>query len=211
MLSPIVFPPGVAHHDLNPSISGVSSSTNTGNLSSYTFLTMSLGSAATSRIIVVTASTNATGISSITVNGVLLTNVAGASGVMIAYASIPTGTTATIVVNLLGTAGRCAVEVYAIYDLEKTSPITSDYEVASNVTLSLWVPTNSVAIGIAMSYNNGADIIWGSPMITFVENTLEDSRHSSAKTGLMGWGLVNFNVYGADPAHPTYAAIAVWR
>jgi hypothetical protein len=154
----------------NVSIAYTDGSSSSANSFTYTFSSVGIGAAATDRIVAVCAAINATsattyGISSITIGGVAATMAVRSSSnknAAIAYAVIPTGTTATIVVTLTGsgTPGRCVVNAYRITGYNNSAPIVasafSDTAVAS-VSASINVPGGAKAITSVYVGNNGAN------------------------------------------------------
>lgn len=115
----------------------------TTDASSYTFTNVAISTASANRLVVVVVGTGfSTGgasdqfVSSVTIGGVPATiavqsqsfnTVAGGFGTTaIAYANIPTGTTASIVVTTQIGALRCNVATYSLYNLLRYTPISTD-------------------------------------------------------------------------------------
>jgi hypothetical protein len=100
----------------------------TTDASSYTFTSADIGTATDRSIVVVAIHYRSSSISSVTVGGVSATQVVSVGAGLntaIYRASGVTGTTANIVVNLSGTASRCLVAVYALYNLRSNTPYDS--------------------------------------------------------------------------------------
>jgi hypothetical protein len=142
-----------------PEVEYITNVSSTSNLTTYTFNSTSIGSAATDRYVVIGASGSSgttSGISSITVNGNNATELVQVSGSTVAaglfIAAVPTGTTANIVVTFGGGKERCDVGVWKVTKLNSATP----YDTAS-LGSGLSVNTGSVNIdtrvgGILLSY-----------------------------------------------------------
>jgi hypothetical protein len=146
----------------------IDGSSSSSNAFTYTFTSVGIGVATADRIVAVCAAINATsattyGISSMTIGGIAATMAVRSSNnknAAIAYAVVPSGTTATIVVTLTGsgTPGRCVVNAYRITGYNNSTPIVasafSDTAVAS-VSASIDVPSGAKAIASVYVGNNG--------------------------------------------------------
>jgi hypothetical protein len=144
--------------------------TDTGNLSTYTFTAQNLGTAAAGRYIVVAISSRkagaATTITGVTIGGVTATivtqvantvtntNVAG-----IAIAAVPTGATGDIVVTFGASMARCNIGVYRVDNLLSATPYDTDTSIANNPSVGLDVPYG-FAIGVGTTAVNGASTTW---------------------------------------------------
>jgi len=126
------------------------SAANTSASSSYTFSSLSLGQADSSRrIIVALAGQNAARtVTSLTVAGVAATRIIGDNPiapngptVQLWIANVPTGTTGNVVVTLNGNFNSCAVGLYAAYDLTTNTPHASNQSALASST--------SIAFGLA--------------------------------------------------------------
>jgi hypothetical protein len=165
-LMPVVSPDQTSTLD----IAYTDGSSSSSNAFTYTFTGIGIGVATADRIVAVCAAINATsattyGISSMTIGGIAATMAVRSSSnknAAIAYAVVPTGTTATIVVTLTGTGtpGRCVVNAYRITGYNNSTPIVasafSDTAVAS-VSASISVPSGAKAITSVYIGNNGAN------------------------------------------------------
>lgn len=93
---------------------------NANNRPDYTFNNVAIGSANSSRIVAVVVYTTQAGNStSVTIGGISATritryNSSGTQELSIYAAAVPTGTTATIFIQLPDDAGRCGITVYKI-------------------------------------------------------------------------------------------------
>lgn len=192
---------------------GASSSSNT---FTYTFSNIGIGAAATGRIVAVCAAINATsattyGISSITIGGVAATMAVRSSGnknAAIAYAVVPTGTTATIVVTLTGsgTPGRCVITAFRIVGYSDPAPIVasafSDTAVAS-VSASIAVPSGAKAIVSVYVGNNGSNGFSMTPPFHAVTSYFVES--TSLGSGMSGTSGIPPT---SDPPLPWGTAVA---
>jgi hypothetical protein len=129
--------------------------------STFTFNSVSLGTADASRIIVVNvgglratsagqrrvASATIAGVSATIVQNPYYNNVAS-----IVYAEVPTGNTGTIIINIEGNSTNnqledCVIGVYSVINLSSTSPIASGTNTGgSSATVSLSSSADGVAI-----------------------------------------------------------------
>jgi hypothetical protein len=192
---------------------GASSSANS---YTYTFSSVGIGAAATDRIVAVCAQINAAstttyGISSITIAGVAATMAVRSSNnknAAIAYAAVPSGTTATIVVTLTGsgTPGRCAVTAFRITGYLNATPIVasafSDTAVAS-VSASIEVPSGAKAIASVYIGNNGSSgFAMTAPFHAVTSFLIESTSLGSGMSGTNGVPPTS------DPPLPRETAVA---
>lgn len=132
------------------------------NLTTYTFAGTSIGTAATDRVIVVgvIGAIGATrNISTVTIDGNATTQIAQAgsggdsalSGLY--WRAVPSGTTASIVVNFDGGMARAAIAVWAVYGANTTSPVAdfaSDSDTTGlTLTSQIDIPNGGAAIAIS--------------------------------------------------------------
>ena len=159
---PIVPP---AASSVAPSYSYRGFTADTANLSTYTFSSHDIGTAAASRRVVVCAYGVGGSASSATctVGGISATALVTAtlqfySPGYIFIAEVPTGTTADIVVTFSAGAVACGVAVYAVYDLTSSSAVDTGSGTGSfNDTLTSVNP--GVAIGCSL-LNSAAASTW---------------------------------------------------
>lgn len=125
------------------------------NQATYTFTSAAIGVADASRRVVVAVhwgqATNNRTLSSATIGGIAATihsqsNPANLASVAIISALVPTGTTATIVINFSGSADRCKIGVFRAVNETSASP--SDTQVDTSFTsnalsVSLTVPNDA--------------------------------------------------------------------
>lgn len=137
--------------------------------STYTFSSRSIGTAAANRYIIVTVqfSDVFTTASSVTVGGISATFVKRKSGagatptdtVEIWVASVPTGTTANVVVNTTLGVNNCSIGLWAAYGINPTAYATGE-SVASPPSTTLNIPAGGIAVGIAASNDGGNTWTW---------------------------------------------------
>jgi hypothetical protein len=148
----------------------IASAADPADLTTYTFTSVSIGDAALTRRVIVgiiardPASNTALSISSVTIGGIAAAQIyevqnsvsSGSRNVMAFYAAtVPTGTTATIVVTLSRAAQRMGIAVWRAMNLRSvTAFATASSSDLATQTLSLNVPTNGVALGLSFGDNN---------------------------------------------------------
>lgn len=138
-------------------ISATGSASSTGNNTTYTFNNVSIGTAATNRVVVVIVQTQAT-LSTVTVGGISAT-IVGSTSCYIAYAVVPTGTTATIVVTHTASTTRCYVDTYRVIPGFSTTPYASINDSTANTTSSgIAVTAGSVVVLAATNTANNTAI-----------------------------------------------------
>lgn len=147
----------------------------TNNLTTYTFTNAAIGVADATRRVVLAVhwgqATNNRTLSSATIGGIAATihnqqNPGNLASVAIISALVPTGTTATIVINFSGSADRCAVGVFRAINESSASPSDTQVDTsftsnALSVTLTVpdgaWVlaaSTNATGAGITHTWTN---------------------------------------------------------
>ena len=110
-----------------PAVSFTHSASSTADATSYTFNNCAIGAAAADRFVIVAVQVGQTGgsIAGVTIDGVAATLLAysGTGDVCTALYGrlVTTGTTTTVVVNP-SSVNRCAIQVYAAYGLNSTTP-----------------------------------------------------------------------------------------
>lgn len=142
--------------------------------SSYTFSGLSIGPTGSNRLVVVAVGwTNSTGIartvSSATIGGVSATiqcqindAASTAPGVAVLSAFVPTGTTATVVVNFSGNNRNCIVATYSAYNVASGTATDTDTSISgviagtsgsTSVTSTVSTDGFIVASGLASSFD----------------------------------------------------------
>lgn len=187
---------------------------------SYTFTSVALGAEKASRYIVVCVHIGSglllnRPISGVTIGGVAATvhrqdvspvNFSTRSG--IAGLAVPTGASANIVVSLSGgNAISCAISVYALYDLDSTTPFAvngSGTQTGTSVATTLNIPSRGIAIAAITSRSPGSNVtVSGLTEDVDVANgadarvtaaslermSAETARAVSASGANTGWGL----------------------
>lgn len=172
-----------------PSVSYLTRLEDNTNSASYTFTGVSIGTAAPTRLIVLSifTSTDASPqmINAVTVAGISATPIfrttSGDPDTSLYYVNVPLGTTATITVDLNGTDGRLIVGVWAINDLSSVTPVSSDStSVAPAATLSRTISVQQDGITIVA----GGATTGSSPVATnFITNFNIDGTESDHHFG----------------------------
>lgn len=141
------------------------------NQSSYTFTSQNIGTAASDRII--TALVKMSGAAgsvfgTITIGGITATVIqsqGGATGVCsaaIATAAVPTGTTATVVVNITGGLGfECGIGLYSSNNTNTTAFNSAGSGIQAAATnpapsVSINIPSTGHTLGVAATQNDAA-------------------------------------------------------
>ena len=124
------------------SVTFTASAVNTSAQSSYTFSSQAIGTASSDRVVVVGTSggSGATdAVSSMTIGGVSAVKAIGIvnnTGTEIWYATVPTGTTASIVVNWGGTKNRSGIGVWALTGVSGIGATNTSSSSTSTLTVS---------------------------------------------------------------------------
>lgn len=154
------------------SVSYIGSASSGTTATSYTFNSTSIGVAASNRIVaVVVSATGGTGggVSSVTINGTTATLVnstgIGFTSIGVAYLSVPTGTTANIIVNLNNSQSRCAIDVYRLIGASTTlaaNSVTTYTTSVTAATATATIPTGGVAIYSVVTSGTTITYSWSS-------------------------------------------------
>ena len=104
---------------IDSTLAFTASAVNSGSQSSYTFSSQAIGTASSDRVVVVgvSAGNSPADVSSMTIGGVGAAHAVSQTNsteTEIWYATVPTGTTASVVVNFSGGKGRCGIGVWAL-------------------------------------------------------------------------------------------------
>lgn len=166
----------------DPVVTVLDSKTNTSDQSSYSFSAVNFGTAGATRKIVVVIGANCPAgntnlsVTSVTIGGVAAAEAAVSKGLSVSglsshivthwIASVPTGTSGTIVVNFNGTCFRCGIVVYALTD-SASMPTTTRAKVSlvtnDNTAMDLSVNVSATAVVIGATYII-ATAEWSTPM-----------------------------------------------
>lgn len=147
-----------------PSVTWTDAEASNTILGTHTFTAVAIGTAGTRHIIfpVITGATVTS--CSATVNGSAATAISGATlngsawDVRMFIASVPTGTTADIVVTI-SPSSTCFITAFAAYDLTSAASFdTATDQGTDPLTLSLNIPANGIAV--AMSFVNDSPNSW---------------------------------------------------
>lgn len=142
----------------------------TSSLSTYTFASQNIGTAASDRVVIVLVKISATSgtISNVTIQGITSTLIqyqggaVGSCSVGIAIASVPTGTTGDVVVNFSSSlTGECGIGVYTANSINLTAynSAATGFGIAPTdptLTVSVNIPATGFTIGIAATQNDAA-------------------------------------------------------
>ena len=124
------------------SVTFTDSSVNSGSATAYTFSSQAIGTASADRVVVVGTSGGAGAtnpVSSMTIGGVSAVKAIGivnSTGTEIWYATVPTGTTASVVVNWGGTKSRCGIGVWALTGVTGVGATNTSTSSTATLTVS---------------------------------------------------------------------------
>ncbi len=170
-----------------PAVQYIGSTSNTGDLTTYTFSGHAIGAARADRTIVVVvhaygAAAAARTVSSLTIAGNAATAVINPSAAYhcsIWRLAVPTGSTADIVATFSGGCEWCRIDVYALARLASPTPTDSDTDTGAVLTVDLTTTAGGVVIAGATS-----DTFTGySAGVSTDDNTTVESRQSSSGHG----------------------------
>jgi hypothetical protein len=151
-----------------PSHAFTANAVNATDLTTYTFSTQAIGTAAVGRYIVVAvflSSVASRVVSTLTVGGnsatLIGSQVSGAFSVVSLWGvRVDTGTTADVVVTGTGALLHCGIGVWALYDLLSTTPTDTGSSTADPSTDTLTVLDGGIAIAVAGSGSTVATYTW---------------------------------------------------
>lgn len=213
---------------IDATIVNTANAAGTADSNSYTFSTQSIGTAATGRIIVVTVGnislSAARTISSLTIGGNSASSVisvsdgpgtdSGYSHAAIYALQVDSGTTADIIVTLSGTALRCAIGVFAIYDANSATATDTASSAADPGNASIDVSAGGVLIGFQVGYP-GSAVTWTNlteRFDAFIESSLSNGHYTGASDAFAS-AQTSLSVT-ADPAsssNPSSLVLASFR
>lgn len=185
-----------------------STSSSGANATSYSFPGMSLGPAATGRIICAAIATSATAVTfnTVAIGGISATqqvhstNATAASVGDIWCAVVPTGTTGTVSWNCSATCARGYASTYAIYgssSITKTASNTGG-GASTPYSASLTIASNNVAIGICVTNDGNVPTTWTNMTKDGASDILlETGVFSTAQTSTAGTPTVSCSPSGA--------------
>jgi hypothetical protein len=152
---------GAAAGASTPTLTYVTSTANTTDGTTFTFSSHSIGTAASDRLVVVAVSARDSSgsdvITGVTIDGNAATSVAAsassASPTAIFSRSVPSGTTADIVVSVGSSFAACVIHVYTITGLSSTTAVDTLTSVngSSDPTGTIDVSADGVLIAVAQS------------------------------------------------------------
>lgn len=168
----LIFPgPGTPATSSSPTVAFATNVENNSALSSYAFSATPIGTASSGRYVLVAVYVRSASVtvSSVTVGGTSAPAVSGALGTCSGslgtlgfyIVAFPTGTTASIVVNLSGTAIRAKIATYALTNLGLAGAAeASTSSTATPAALSLTVSKNSAVVGAGFDCATNSTFTW---------------------------------------------------
>jgi hypothetical protein len=133
------------------SVTFTDSSVNSGSATAYTFSSQAIGTASSDRVIAVgvSAGNSPAGVSTLTVGGVSAVKAIDATNsteTELWYASVPSGTTADIVVTFSSGKGRCGIGVWALTGV--TGVGATNTSTSSTATLTVSGRTKDIVLAV---------------------------------------------------------------
>ena len=133
------------------SVTFTDSSVNSGSATAYTFSSQAIGTASSDRVVAVgvSAGNSAAGINTLTVGGVSAVKAIDATNsteTELWYASVPSGTTADIVVTFSSSKGRCGIGVWALTGV--TGVGATNTSTSSTATLTVSGKTKDIVLAV---------------------------------------------------------------
>jgi hypothetical protein len=195
------------------------------NASSYSFTSQAIGTADSTRYVVVGIGQRgaaAETITAVTIGGVSASSVvdSGAAGdndvAAIWIAAVPTGTTATIGISLSGTVNNCEIVVWRLVGANPTATSTgSDASHASNaLSDTLVIPSGGGGVGIVRAAGNGGTPrtwTWTNLTEGGADDTIEGGQtFSGALSTSAGSATRTATASGALVANSGALALAAW-
>lgn len=158
------------------------------NLTTYTLSSLSFGTEAADRQIVVGVfgRTNSRTVSSMTIGGVAATQVVAGNNASngpndIWMAAVPTGTTGTVSVTFSGAMIRAAVAVWRMTGANPTA-VSTGSDVGTDPSATINVPVNGGAVGFCNSAATTSNTWVG--LTEDLDTTVEGHSYSAAHTNL---------------------------
>lgn len=211
------------------SVSHTDNSVITTDLTTYTFSTQAIGTAAADRVVVVGISaSNASGartVSSVTIGGITATaavtyleQTVGASraGTGLYAVVVPTGTTADVVITFSGSELRCGLDVWAIYGASSATAVESDQD--DNATTNQAVSLTLEAIGDAVicvgSFVGSGAVrtsTWSADVTENSDVTVESVHAQSGAQALVTVDITSVDVTASGAVIMGSLSVAVFR
>lgn len=209
------FIPGFMGTTISPTVLTFQTSTgSTSNLTTYTFSSVAIGTAATDRLVIVAvyweSGSGSISLASGTIGGVtadISITRSGSIACALMTARVPTGTTATITVTLSGGATKCAIGVWSATGVVSATPdATGDDVGAGSVSAQMTVPESGFLIAAAVSAATGG-VVWGDATERFDASLESSIQYSGADVTTAG--DVEFDV--TDAGEELDLVAATWR
>lgn len=175
-----------------PSISYIGNNSNTASATSHTFTAQSIGATGNNRVIIVAISCSAASgsLSSATIGGVGATINVQANGTStlaaIISASVPTGTTADIVLNWSASELNVAIAVYRVVDLSSTTAAATgtDTALSSGVaSLTLNNNANAIMVASAVGIDGSSWASWSTGLTEDSDQFIASNNAAAASSG----------------------------
>jgi hypothetical protein len=166
---------------------------------SYTFSSMDIGTAAGGRVVIVAyAGRSGNSLTSATIGGVSATKLVEQNGNHTfgwIAAIVPSGSTGDVVLNFNSNQLRCGIDVYAAYNVQDVSALSTDTENDGNYSSSLDVPEGGIALAGMAAYGSGSTFTW-------TAGVTEDNRGTQGQSNWPMSVASYVNETGSDePSH----------
>ncbi len=186
----------------------------TNSASPYTHSSQAIGTADASRQVVVGVNCQDSGVtvSALTVGGVSASQIIGATDgnnadnrVELWAASVPTGTTADIVVTYSGSPQNCCIGVWAIYGASTSAHDTASDDAAPNAP-SIDIPAGGVCIGFA---NGQGTYSWTNLTESF-DATMEGSTTYTGASDAFATAQTSLTITCDSSTNDQITVVASW-
>lgn len=190
------------------------------NLTTYTFTGVSIGTAATNRMVyvsVIFVAGGARSLVSATIGGIsasIIDPTGQGNGTKIIYANVPTGTTATIVVTFDTVCDRCVIGSYSLFNLKSKEPVTSAFSTtwtSGAISASVAVPDGGIIIAGVNNNTNSNTITWTSGVNLNFSTAVDAFRSGGASNRAIPGGSSYTITANATSAASGRLSVFVWR
>lgn len=191
------------------------------DLTTYSFAGVSIGTAATNRLVYVQVNFNAAAarrISSATIGGISATIIDTAgqgNGTFVIYANVPTGTTATISITFDAVCTRCVIGSYSLFNLKSQEPVAIAYATtwtAGAISAPVDVPDGGIIIAGVNNNTNNNTITWTSGVNLNYSTAVDTTFRSGGASNRAIPGGIGYTITAnATSATAGRLAVYVWR
>lgn len=201
---------------LDATVSFEAASSQSPDLTTYTYSSVALGAAAGNRKIVIAVMGQAVNrtISSITVAGISASAVVSVSNAFDLMAlwqvDVPTGTSGDVVVTWSGGQDRCAIGVWALYGASSAANDTDTDTGTSSVSGTIAVPAGGVAIGAAQSQGSSTAAISGTGITPNFNQSVDGPARQGGGSGAYADAEASLTITGTTTGSASGRALGVF-